>query len=637
MSDDIEDIIKNNNSNNDSKNYNNVDYSKFDKEEFKKIYDNLIFWLKCNNKLITNSNNKILTNKFNQEFNKQLRSIKAKNYSKSIVINVFKINNFFEGDDDKHFKNLMKMLLRKKPTRNESGITSVTVITSPFPFDPIKGKKQKFSCKHDCFFCPNEPAHEGNNWQAQPRSYLFNEPAVLRANQHEFDAIRQMYNRLLTLLLNGLIVDKIEIVVEGGTATEYPEKYLETYIRDLFYSANTFSEYFKLYSENIEDKIIRKPLSIEEEKLINKTSDVHIVGISLETRPDAIDDDWIINFRNWGITKIQLGVQHTDNKILKKINRGHDIECAIKCIERLKDEGFKVHIHIMPDLPDCTPEKDKYMFDFVYDYLQPDEMKIYPCQVVPWTKIAKWNKEGLYTPYSDNDLNLLIDVIKYAMINCPSYIRFPRVLRDIPATYVKAGTNVSNLRQLIDLELEKENLYSNDIRTREIGRNKEYYDKPAKIDIEEIKLKKSEILEGKKEYFISYVSLDSKKIIHGFIRLRIVPNNKPIFKTNINKGLVRELHVYGDTIQVGLLALNSSQHRGIGKKLLKKAEELSYQNNMKGISVISGEGVKGYYEKFGYYEEDTYMVKKFNFYFIIDYYVKLIINFIKLILGFNIN
>ncbi len=246
-------------------------------------------------------------------------------FRKNILINVLRkmlaSKQLIYTDDNKYNIDTLKVLLQKKPSRNISGITSITVLTSPHP------NGQSFSCKHNCYYCPDERAHAGNGFQDQPRSYLYNEPAVLRANQHKFLAIDQTRNRLDTLFMNGHEIDKLEFILEGGTYTEYPPDYLEEYHRDLFYTANTY----------FDPAPRRKPLTIAEEMKINETAQVHIIGLCIETRPDAIDDVWMRRFREWGVTRIQLGVQHTDNKILKKINRGHTIEQALDCMKYLKD------------------------------------------------------------------------------------------------------------------------------------------------------------------------------------------------------------------------------------------------------------------------------------------------------------
>ena len=620
--------------------YNNFDASMWDINGCKIIFTNLLNWLCDNSDKLTAANNNELNKKFQVEFNKQLRVSKITGLRKSILLNV--LNNILTINDfDIELRDkfpILKMLLRKKPMRNISGITSITVITAPFP------DGQTFSCKHNCYYCPNEPAHKDNGWQAQPRSYLYNEPAVLRANQHKFYAIGQMLNRMDTYFSNGHVVDKLEIIVEGGTFTEYPVDYLERYHRDLFYSANIYFDLRRLYANYdncLNEKLdlellhnIRPPLSIAEEIKINKTAKVHIIGICIETRPDALDDDWLWRFRRWGVTRVQLGAQHVDNKILKKINRGHTIEQLLWAMKYLKDNCFKIDIHIMPDLPDASPEIDKAMFDYVYSVVCPDQMKVYPCQTVPWTVIKKWYEAGKYVPYFDKDPQLLIDVVRYSMENCPKWVRLPRVIRDIPCSvYVEGGNDIGNMRQMVDKLLDGDNVYSNDIRSREIGRHSKYYNKPAKYCTMQYYGN-----EGN-DYFISYESYDERALF-GFIRLRIVEekNNMTKFEILKKRGLIRELHVYGDTTAVSSFDKNGCQHTGIGGGLLELAEIKSMEHGLYGIVVISGEGVKEYYEKKGYKEVDTFMIKDFTFWMVWYYYLKknYYYQFCISILSFNI-
>ncbi|MBI96159.1 hypothetical protein CL656_03350 [bacterium] len=506
--------------------------------------------------------------------------------------------------------NILKQLLMKSPNRDISGINQITILTSPRP------DNQNFSCKHDCFYCPNEPAHEGNNWVPQPRSYLSKEPAVQRANRNKFDPFYQTQDRLNSLFTCGHKCDKLEFIIEGGTFTEYPKKYLKKFFRDFIYCCNV---YFDTIDKT---KTLRERKTLEEEILINKTANCRIIGICIETRPDSImqyDEDqipWIKTLLSWGVTRIQLGVQHINNSILKKINRGHTIETAIKAIEYCKNNCFKIDIHIMPDLPDSTPEIDKKMFDYIYnsDQLQPDQIKIYPCEVVPWTKIEKWYNDGIYIPYGDNK-ELIQSVLTYAMEKCPPWIRLPRVVRDIPHDYISGGLKCGNMRQIIQ---DKKNFTSDDIRFREIGRHPKYNIKNSIFVI-----RKYNASNGI-EYFISIESKDNKAV-YGFIRLRI-PTKKykyAVYRKSLkNKGMIRELHVYGSLQRVH--EKNSkdalkTQHRGVGKKLLKKAENIACYNHFcDGTVVISGIGVRGYYEKFGYVLENHYMIKKF---YIIQYYL----------------
>ena len=559
----------------------NIEKSPETKQKIKDLLKKLYYFCLENNDY---ENLDQLRTKFTQFFNKECR-LNSLNTKKTELILEYQLQIYNELIE----KNiLLEKLLCKKPSRSISGISSITLVMSPFP------NGQSFSCKHNCYYCPNEPAHKGNKFQAQPRSYLYHEPAVRRANRNEFKAYEQMIDRMDTLFVNGHTIDKLEIIVEGGTYTEYPEDYLNDFNRDTYYAANT---YF--------DKLPKRDkLSLDEEVFINRNSKVHIIGICIETRPDALSRDWIVHFRRCGVTRIQLGVQSTHNHILKKINRGHNIECATEAMEYLRNLCFKIDIHIMPDLPYTTPELDKQMFDYTYRILMPDQIKIYPCAVVPWTIIEKWYNQGKWKPYEPE---ILKEVMDYGMKNCPDWIRLPRVIRDIPGVYIQAGNSKTNLRQTLEI--------SRDIRSREIERHSEYYSKSARIFVDCYYHNKNT---GLKDYFISYESTD-KVALFGFIRLRLPAKNtelkdQDLFPILNNKALIRELHVYGYNTSVGSDA-KASQHKGIGTKLLKKAEEIAFYNNYPGIVVISGEGVKEYYKKKGYIEKDTYMFKQFTFTF----------------------
>lgn len=632
---DIEDFLKTKGVKTDE--YNTMNHEEITKNlsEYFVIIIELLNWIKLHDDLTTLDKNNQLYELFKVEFTNTLRRhkcLKPNNTRKSVILYVLKrciLKEDLPKDLQKYYE-LLKLLLRKKPFRNSSGVTIITVITAPFP------DGQKFSCKHNCYYCPNEPAHEGNKWQAQPRSYLYWEPAVQRANEQDFAAIGQMFSRMDDYYAMGHINDKLEIIVEGGTYTEYPVEYLERYHRDLFYSANIYFELrekFPNYDNEGGDKFdltqlskLRKPLSIREEIEINKTAQAHIIGICIETRPDALDDDWLKRFRDWGVTRIQLGAQHVDNKILKKINRGHTIEQLLWAMQYLLDNCFKIDIHIMPDLPGATPQTDKDMFDYIYSILCPDQMKVYPCEVVPWTIIEKWYKEGKYVPYFENNPKDLFDVVRYSMETCPNWCRLPRVVRDIPSTYIECGNTNANLRQMIDNQLDKEGVISMDIRSREIGRHTEYYSRPAQYTSTYYYANKGH------NYFIEYESTD-KRVIFGFIRLRFVENsNLTKFDILKNRGLIRELHVYGDTTAVNCYDRRGCQHKGIGKGLLWQAERKTMEQGLYGIVVISGEGVKGYYEKNGYREIDTFMVKDFPFWKVWFYlFVKFISTYIRYI------
>lgn len=543
-------------------------------------------------------NNLIIEFKDNYEFFETNRDIiifqkKLQKKYKVTVSNcdLIKIYNFLELNNIK-----VKNLITKKKQKSDSGVLVITVLTSAHPEyidDDGNTKIAKFSCKHDCAYCPNEKAHEGNNWVDQPRSYLFEEPAVLRANANDFDGIKQMNARLSTLREMGHALDKLEIIVLGGTWSEYPSQYQERFITELYYAANVFNNIYK-----------RDMLTLEEEIELNQNeSIIHIIGLTLETRPDTITLEEIKKFRRYNCTRIQLGVQHTHNDVLKKINRGHNIECVYNAIKLLKENCYKVDIHLMPNLPGSSYEKDVEMLNSsLYDpRLQADQYKIYPTAIVPWTKIKKWYEEGTYVPYDDMKLYELIKNFKQKV---QKWKRLNRIIRDIPGSYISGGYDKKyvNMRQLLQNDMKKNNWRCMCIRCREVGGNI--------INMEDIKLNVIEYdASDGKEYFISY---ETEKYLIGFIRLRINSANPNVLPVLKDAALIRELHVYSNLNNVGNNINESMQHKGFGRKLVEQAELIAKKNNYYKMAIISGTGVRNYYKKLGYNLEDTYMIKYLN-------------------------
>ena len=496
----------------------------------------------------------------------------------------------------------LRNLITKKKCKSNSGVLVITVLTSAHPQyinEDGELKTARFSCKHDCAYCPNEPAHEGNNWVAQPRSYLYSEPAVLRANANDFDPIKQMNSRLSSLINMGHIPDKLEIIVLGGTWCEYPRNYQDRFINELYYSANIY----------FDSDPKRPKKTLEEEIEINETAKIHIIGLTLETRPDTINIEEIANFRRYNCTRIQLGVQHTHNNVLKKINRGHTIECAYDAIKLLKNNCYKVDIHIMPNLPGASYEIDKAMLEEVlYDErIQVDQYKIYPTAIVPFTKIKKWFDEGSYIPYDDQ---LLYELIKEFKKNVQKYKRLNRIIRDIPGHYIEGGysTKFVNMRQLLQDDMRLNSWGCKCIRCREIKGNSVSLDN-IKMNIEKYRAS------GGDEYHISFDSDCEKNYLVGFLRLRLYNSseagNDIVLPSIKGCALIRELHVYSNLNSVGDKIEGSLQHKGFGKQLVAKAEELAIENGYNKIAIISGTGVREYYKKLGYNLIDTYMIKYF--------------------------
>lgn len=503
------------------------------------------------------------------------------------------------------FNSKIEELLITKIQKSGSGIISITLVTSP----------GDFSCPQDCYYCPNEPG--------MPRSYLSNSPSVLRARSVSFDVLNQFRSRAFQLIRMGHLATKIEVIILGGTWSYHTLDYQEEFIKGIYFAANTLFD---------SDK--REKLSLEEEITLNETSDSRIIGLTIETRPDQINEKEIRRLRRYNVTRVQLGIQHIENKILKHINRKCTNLQNIQAIEMLKTNGFKVDGHFMLDLPGSSKADDIEMFDYLFSQenlgIQVDQMKIYPTMTTEFTKILEWYNSGEYTPYSENTQELF-DVIVGILIKMPRWIRVNRIVRDIPSTYIVSKFKESNMNQRILRYFSDNNLQSKDIRMREIKFNK-FSDEPV--------LKITNYVSGMGvEYFIEFVTPGDKDLLIGFLRLRINEFSTPFFEEIQNSGIIRELHVYGKLISQeinsrevdetsgnSLIVYNPSkidkstsqfpetqdnhyQHKGIGKRLIAKAEEICKLQNLSKISVISGVGVRKYYEKQGFKLVNTYMIK----------------------------
>lgn len=492
-------------------------------------------------------------------------------------------------------------LLRIKRGKSHSGVLVITIFTSAYPeYTNSKGEKvvKSFSCKWDCHYCPNQPE--------QPRSYLEGEPGVLRANANNFDCCKQMWDRMTTLQNIGHPVDKLEVLVLGGTWYSYPSEYRNQFIRDMYYAANTFF-----------DRRERQDLDFERDA--NRSAKCKVIGLTLETRPDTININNIIDARKLGCTRFQLGIQHTDDDILKKINRMCPTSKTIKAIELLKDWGYKIDCHLMPNLPFTTPEKDRKMlldeflglntepyviesdiegihewtvWEVAYPELQVDQWKIYPCEVVPYTQIEVWHKEGTYKPYSEEELEpILLDVKR----NMFPWIRLNRIIRDIPMDYIISSGDHPNMRQQLQVKMKANGWKCRCIRCREVKRQ----------NLPDIIYRVAEYTASNGvEYFVSAEDITGD-LLCGFVRVRINYNQENAW--------IRELHVYGQLQKTCFVTTMGSdvatQHKGIGKKLMSFAKEIAHKNNKTSIKVISGEGTKLYYQNIGYYEgEYGYMI-----------------------------
>jgi len=371
---------------------------------------------------------------------------------------------------------ILQRWMVKRNGRSKSGVLVVTTVLAPNWEKTTHRKGGSFSCSKNCSYCPQETNLEGD--ATQPRSYLSNEPAMLRAIRHSFDARGQFWDRINSYIYTGNIdindksSKKLEVIVSGGTWECFPEDYRDSYITELYWSANTYG----LTKD-------RDMLSLEEEIKINETSPYRIIGLTLETRPDFINKYNIQKYNKYGVTRIQIGVQHYDDTILKKVNRDCYLKDTIKAIHLLKQACFKVVVHLMPDLPGSSPELDKWMFKQAVNNpnLQFDDLKIYPtavCQsidpkLVVKSDILDWYNQGIYVPYAEKNLMDLIDVIAYFLENVNPWVRVQRIVRDIPSQSIAAGyQKKSNLRQMITQHMDKKKTSTCEIRSMEVGDSK---------------------------------------------------------------------------------------------------------------------------------------------------------------------
>lgn len=455
-------------------------------------------------------------------------------------------------------------LLKKRAIRTLSGVAPIAVLTKPY------------ECPGKCIFCPTE--------KKMPKSYLSNEPAVMRAILTKFDPYKQVELRLNALKNHGHETDKIELIVMGGTFSHLPKKYQTWFIKRCFDACN-----------------LKTSKDLKTAQKLNEKAKHRIVGLTLETRPDFINEEEIRRFRELGCTKVEIGVQAIDDKILSLNKRQITVEQIIYSTKLLKKSGFKVVYHLMPNLPGSTPTKDFKMYKklFTDTRFQPDMLKIYPTVVTKNSTLYKWWQAGKFIPYSDSQLLNLLIKMKLAT---PNYVRIIRLIRDIPEQSIIAGNKISNLRQTLSQILKERDEICRCIRCREARGNVKNANK-AKIFIEKY------LASDGQEFFLHFSSPD-KKILYAFLRLRFNNESDHFIPELKGAALIREVHTYGKALAINTKSKNAIQHLGFGKKLLSKAEQLAKDAGFNKMAVISGVGVRNYYRKFGYKLQGSYMVKK---------------------------
>ena len=530
--------------------------------------------------------------------------------------------------------------VRMKPRRTASGVATITVITRPH------------TCSSNCIYCPCD--------LRMPKSYLANEPACQRAELTFFDPYVQVAARLQALHQMGHSTDKVELIVLGGTWSDYPESYQYWFIKELFRALNewpnspshiqerlnwytsfglqnseealssfvaeqqaavfddtaTYNQAFhKLYDtsqphQNAWSQMQSTYDELVEQQHVNETAAARVVGLVIETRPDTITPDNLHMFRQLGCTKIQIGIQSTRQEILDANQRQMNVAQIKRAFSLIRLYGFKIHSHLMVNLLGATPEADKRDFKtFVTDPgFLPDEIKLYPCALVSGTQLVQKYREGAWQPYAKDEL---VDVLVQDVLATPPYVRISRMIRDISATDILVGNKHTNLRQMVEQELAAEDVANRvqEIRFREINQQQV---RAAELTLQDFVYTTA----VSDEHFLQWVTADNK--IAGFCRLSLphwdkltagacdVTANELLVQPG--QAMIRELHVYGQALSLGSEGM-SAQHQGLGQKLLAKASSIAADAGYTSLNVISSIGTRAYYRAQGFTDAGLYQQK----------------------------
>jgi elongator complex protein 3 len=509
--------------------------------------------------------------------------------------------------------------VQRRPVRTQSGVTPLTVLTKPFP------------CPGKCIFCPNDVR--------MPKSYLSDEPGAQRAANNHFDPYLQTWNRLAAFEATGHPVDKVELIVLGGTWSFHPEAYQVWFVKRCLEAMNDFgggrdgrgaveavTPDFETIDARIEgDRFRRNPYnarvarflaqhhegalvveaersewtSLFEAQRRNEMAGARCVGLVLETRPDHVDEAEVLRLRRLGATKVQLGVQSLDDAILSANRRGHGVDATRQAFALLRRAGFKLHAHWMANLLGATPESDREDFARLFDEpaYRPDELKLYPCSLIETAELMGPWRRGEWRPYSDDEL---LSVVTDALVRVPRYCRVTRVIRDISSDDIVVGNKRTNFRQIAEAEIVRRGGRLEEIRHREI--------RAQDFDEDALRLIDTEYDTGTgRERFLELVTGNDR--IVGFLRLSL-PKTASFVPELGHHALVRELHVYGGAVGIGAAAGGRAQHRGLGARLLAAAERVAAEAGHPALSVISAIGTRDYYRRHGFEDGDLYQHRR---------------------------
>jgi elongator complex protein 3 len=543
----------------------------------------------------------------------------------------------FAGDSLPPYEQAVLERLRRKPVRTSSGVTPVTVLTKPYP------------CPGECIFCPNDVR--------MPKSYLSDEPGAQRAEQNSFDPYLQTYTRLQSYHNTGHPTDKIEIIVLGGTWSFYPESYQIWFVKRIFDAMHDFGKGLdgrqavedalleksqlhpdrntttatidglhieKRYNAVVQmvykDEMLRSTdlaqaigrgelerspvdefatwAELEAAHLENETAPCRSVGLVIETRPDHISIEEVLRVRRLGCTKVQIGFQSLNDEVLRLNKRGHKVAATRRAVKLLRQAGFKIHAHWMPNLYGSSPGADIADYKLMFDDpdFRPDELKVYPCSLIDSAELMQRYQDGTWKPYTYDEL---LHVLTASFMLTPEYCRLTRVIRDIPSTDIVVGNQMTNFRQIVEDELAKAGQRSHDIRAREVRFQA----------IEAIDLHLDETwYDGSctDEVFLQFIT--ENRDIAGFLRLSL-PKEPAITDELAGAAMIREVHVYGQSLELGASEAGRAQHLGLGKQLIERAAEIARERGFSKLAVISAIGTREYYRKRGFEDVHLYQVR----------------------------
>jgi elongator complex protein 3 len=509
--------------------------------------------------------------------------------------------------------------LRMRPVRTQSGVTPVTVLTKPYP------------CPGRCVFCPNDVR--------MPKSYLSDEPGAQRAEDNRFDPYLQTWNRLAAYHSIGHPVEKVELIILGGTWSFHPESYQIWYVKRCFDAMNDFGAGIDgcseagisrvsfasipaidgraleptSYNRAIRDTLARTHggalvhdsetatwLELASAQRVNEDAACRNVGLAIETRPDEITPEEVQRIRRLGGTKVQIGIQSLSDRVLAMNRRGHDVATTRRALALLRAAGFKIHAHWMPNLLGATPEGDIEDFARLFgdaDF-RPDELKIYPCSLVESAELMAYYESGEWRPYDSEEL---LGVLTASMAQTPRYCRITRVIRDFSADDIVVGNKVANLREVAERALAGQGIRCREIRVREI--------RGESFQAEDLRCSEHGYATSiGREVFLEYTTPDDRLV--AFLRLSLPDDRAQVGELRVGElgggAIIREVHVYGASLALGRRSGGRAQHTGLGRKLIERARQLAAEAGYGDLAVISAVGTRAYYRSLGFRDGTLY-------------------------------